>query len=42
MIAADAVAEVEDSSEALPAVAPSAGYAERAKRFGGIWMVLLG
>jgi len=53
VIAVDAVAEVEDSSEALPAVllglrlnkrriAPSAGYAERAKRLGDVLMVLLG
>ena len=53
VIVVDAVAEVEDSSEALSAVlrgfrlnkrciAPSAGYAERAKCFGDVWMVLLG
>jgi hypothetical protein len=50
VIAVDAVAEVEDSSEALPAVllgfrlnkrriAPSAGYAERAKT---LWRCLDG
>lgn len=51
VIAVDAAAEVEDSSEALPAVllgfhlnkrriAPSAGYAEHAKCSGDIWVVL--
>jgi hypothetical protein len=47
VVAVDAVAEVENSSEALPAVllefrlnkrriAPGAGYAERAPRFGDV------